>query len=261
MIEQNLARHCLEIHNRERCAAGETQITSYFGSQKRKRLESENVSAHSSEDDSAPIADMPPPPSTTELSASTFNDGRLDEILDRVKDIQITVKNQYTTQKGPQPPSQAMKSSGITQAVKSESEREWMNKIQLARSLDNLLQNFSDLKLCQKPELGLGYVICQLCCSEETFAAAEAGGTLNQTNGVVSFSLDTQLTFQQEENLSRSFLNLKKKIKTHIENKTHTTNLSTPEIETEVKRVESRNEAIGMRIARICYFLYKQAYI
>ena len=119
------------------------------------------------------------------------------------------------------------------------------------------MANFGELKLCPHPNSG--YVVCKLCCSDETFAHAFANGMLNQMSGVISLSPDTQLTFVPGENLTRPFINLKKKIKTHLDTKTHDANLGAwKRREEEVASLKSRNTEVGMRIARICYFLFKK---
>ena len=87
---------------------------------------------------------------------------------------------------------------------------------------------------------------------------AQSAGTLNQINGVISIPSDIQLDFSEDENLPKPFTNLKKTIKQHLSNKTHTVKLEAwKEKEEEIIKLESRNHQIGMRIARICYFLYR----
>ena len=133
---------------------------------------------------------------------------------------------------------------------------EHMIHIQVARSLDTIIDNFDELKM---NEIATNrYVICKLCCSDNTFVHAQSAGTLNQINGVISIPSDIQLDFSEDENLPKPFTNLKKTIKQHLSNKTHTVKLEAwKEKEEEIIKLERRNHQIGMRVARICYFLYR----
>ena len=255
VLKQNLPRHCSEVHQREAFAASDTRISNYFSSttnihQKRKRS--------SSSPSPPPEAEAPPDQKDddsqpTALKDCTHNESinntKLEEILDRVKDIQITVKSQHGAKKCILPP--IAKPNDVAPADNR------ISQLQLSRSLHDIVEYFDELTLCKLSDSG--FVICSLCCSDEIVAQAKASNILSQTNGVITFSSEDQLTFQTGEKLSKSFTNLKKKIMTHLENPTHAEKwVSWKKKEEEVTKLKSRNEEVGLRIARICYFLYKK---
>ena len=267
MLDQNLAKHCRDQHNSSKFAKGDTHITSYFGeiseSQKRKHstssVESQNAENLSSEFDSINEPYVSELESSAQFSKTTTHavsehhsalsscDEKLDEILTLVKDIQITVKNPQA-EKSVLPP--IAKPSDIVLTD------ERMIHIQTARSLNKIIDNFTELRLNEQSDSQ--YVVCTLCCSDNTFEAAQSNGSLNQTNGVISIPTAAQLDFLESENLTKTFANLKKTIKQHLLNKTHKANLNAwKEREEEMIRIESRNRQVGMRVARVCYFLYK----
>jgi len=83
----------------------------------------------------------------------------LDEILSRVKDIQITVQNDNKARKCILP--EIAKPNDIAPT------EERMMQIQRARSLDELLDNCDELKLLQQADYG--YVICKLLLQQRNF--------------------------------------------------------------------------------------------
>ena len=67
------------------------------------------------------------------------------------------------------------------------------------------------------------------------------------------------MSFADDENLPRNFINLKRTLRDHLSNKTHTANLiSWEQREKEFSKDANRNRQIGLRIARICYIIYKE---
>ncbi len=268
MLDQNLRKHCRDQHNQERFAAGDTHITSYFGTKSQKRKLSTSSSGSGSDESLSPelpeldeqhvIMDSSSHPNENIIdaisqrhSADSMSNEKLDEILTRVKDIQITVKSQQAdAEKLILPP--IAKPDDLAPKDKR------MKHIQLARSLNDITDKLRRNSIVSTTRFRVCDLQTLLHCSEDAFMDAESSGTLNQINGVISFPLDTQLTFQEGENLTKSFTNLKKKIKTHLVNKTHTVNWGAwKEREEEIIRLGSRNYQVGMRIARICYFLFK----
>ena len=181
ILEQNLTRHCLEIHQRERFAAGDTRITSYFGTKSQKRKhptspsppgsESEETLPDQQHDDSQHSSEDLPTAMSDCLPTESINNEKLDKIISRVKDIQLTVKSRKEVNKCTLPP--------IAKPDDVAPTDQRMNQFQLARSLDDIMDHFDELKLCQQPNYG--YVICKLCCSDEIFAQADASDTLHQT--------------------------------------------------------------------------------
>ena len=258
------------MHNNVKFAAGDTHMTSYFGTTREKRkLSTSSSGSENNNDESSAVLPLEPDTDDQPVtesgshfdenvvsaisehhSAVSLNNEKLDEILTRVKDIQITVSGAS----GQQVEKMVLPPIAKPNDVTPTDER--MKQINLARSLSEIVDNFAELELRQQADTG--YVTCKLCCSDDAFMLAESSGTLNLTNGVISFPLNIQLTSLEGEKLPKSFTNLKKKIKTHLVNKTHTANWDMwKEREEEVIRLDSRNNQVGMRIARICYFLFK----
>ena len=69
VLEQNLSRHCIGKHKREKLAAGDTQITSYFG-QKRKQPTPDFVKKNSDHFISTSLTCLLLPPSHTLIPIS-----------------------------------------------------------------------------------------------------------------------------------------------------------------------------------------------
>ena len=96
ILDQNLKRHCLNIHNKPRLAAGEATVTSFF-SKKRKSTDEEEGSIAPEESTSNEKQCKIEVPinvhEETPASISSLNDNKIDEILERVKNIEISLKN------------------------------------------------------------------------------------------------------------------------------------------------------------------------
>ena len=82
LLDQNLKTHCQEAHGQPKLVAGEKQITTFFPKKQRADSNDVHVDQDGGENDavtkqSEPIIDQ--------------SEGKLDEILDRVKNIQILI--------------------------------------------------------------------------------------------------------------------------------------------------------------------------
>ena len=273
ILDQNLRVHCRDKHNSVKFAAGSTHITSFFppkSDHKRKLSSSSSdpkklcVSNSESENQGSTSdsilnteMDAPSPSEPDEqhieptLSISANADGKLDEILACVKDIQVSLKHSdgKSVTKPVLPP--------IAKPENVSPEHSRADKIQFARSLNDIIDSYSELSLHEGSDYGL--VICQMCCNESSLEKTEE--ELLHQAGVMSFPVDMPRNFIDDDvdKQSRPFINLKKKIKTHLMTKTHISNWQAwQEREEENKQIESRNFQIGMRVGRICYYLYKK---
>ena len=185
ILDQNLSTHCRDRHNSFKYAAGDTHVTSYFAINKKRKLSSvdSEISCDSASSEELPSEELEQTGSNSneestavlanEQTSTTTDNAKLDEILSRVKDIQISVK-----QSG-EKPREKLVLPPIAKPDDISPTDTRISQINLARSLNDIIDNFSELRACQQPDFA--FVICKLCCSDDSFKKAESTESLNQT--------------------------------------------------------------------------------
>ena len=123
-----------------------------------------------------------------------------------------------------------------------------IKQMHLFRSIDEIVETFTEFEYTSGE-----HIVCKLC--------VPSGKKVDTTcdNGVFKYNSSEGLAFTDESKLPRSFINLKKNLKDHLNNKSHAAKLTAwnDRLE-EDKRNFSRNRQIGLRIGRICYAIYKE---
>ena len=120
---------------------------------------------------------------------------------------------------------------------------ERIERLILCRNLKDVLELFSEFSY-NKPE---NVLACDLC-----YSAQAKGGSISG-----QFKYDQDLD-QPSEKLNPEFSHLKCHLKVHLSRQAHIENWSAwRKIEEENQELISRSRLVGMRIARICYDMYK----
>ena len=244
LLHQNFTTHNERKHPGQTAhIAGETKITGFFNakSKKRKTQDSEyecGSREHVAENDQLPSEQT----KSSTTTSSTLNDSKLDELLERVKDIQISISTE--NKKKPVLPPIA-----TPQDIAPADER--IKQMQVFRSIKEIVECFTEFEYKNEE-----YIMCKLCVPL-TYKVDVSSNSCE--NGIFMYNAKGGLSFSNESKLPKCFTNLKKNLKEHLSNKTHTTNLTAWEERLEEdKRNFNRNRQIGLRIARICYVIYKE---
>ena len=159
LLEQNLNRHCKTEHNQSRLASGETHVTSYFT--KKRKLTQENVIESNSTfntklDENTTVEDQFTKSSSTPEAINKEN--ILEEILGRVKNIQISIDQKKTTDK------EKLKSNNSIDGEQR------FDQLQLCRSIHEICNIFEFLtydavQVCVISNLGVCYTSDMTQCN------------------------------------------------------------------------------------------------
>ena len=228
--------------------AGGTKITGYFGTKTKKRKisesENEDVELDVSNRDVERESDLSEEVRSKSIPEPSVTDARLDELLERVKDIQISISSSKLVRP-------ALPPLAKPKDVATSDER--IKQLQICRAIKEILDHFPEFEYKKKD----GYVICTLCVPESTVTSST--NNRGTDNGMFMYDSNSGLEFADDVNLPRTFINLKKNLKDHLHKKTHIANwTSWKEKEAKETADNNRNKEIGLRIARICYVLYKE---
>ena len=124
---------------------------------------------------------------------------KLDDILDRVKDIQITLSQGKRKLLPP-----------IAKPTDMEPCDERVKQLQVCRSVQEIIDNFEEFRYRQED----GLVMCTLCCTDEHAESFKVGNSSlhgSTVSGIFLYDQSCGLSFNTNENLPRPFINLKKK--------------------------------------------------
>ena len=211
MLQQNFSAHNdLKHPGQPASTVGDTKITGFF----RKNLTSKKQKMSACEemdiDTEVLVTDSENEVGvnndifySVSLPSSSVNDTKLDEILERVKDIQISVSATKTLRTILPP---------LAKPYDVEVCDERIKQLTLCRSIDEIIDIFNEFQYQKEKNC----VICTLCVSESV-------ETCNRSdNGTFLYNAELGLTFDNNVNLPRTFINLKKNLKDHLNNKTHT---------------------------------------
>ena len=236
MLDQNLKAHCEEVHNKPKLVHGETQITPSFFGKKRKSsdVQTQGVELGIDED------------SQVEKKDDNGENEKLDEILLRVKDIQISIKTREE----------------LSKANTTDTEKAQQNVNEKKdKRLDHLkmccsVQEVSNLIAEFTYKSSDGYFVCEVCCPRVNF---NTDARLHNQSGIFHYDPDNGLSFTSTEKISPAFSNLKRNLKDHLTSKSHMSHCEKDIIdEGNAVRRGSKNHEIGMRIARLCYSAYNE---
>ena len=133
----------------------------------------------------------------------------------------------------------------IAAPVDVEPSDERIDVLLLCKSLSDILEHFEEFSYVEEEHL----LKCDLCCSKPRM-----GGNVP---GLFKYDKDDDIE-NENKNLSQRFRNLKAHMKAHLMNKTHIDHWEKwKQIEEENHKFESRCHEVGLRIARLCYDIYK----
>ena len=131
------------------------------------------------------------------MESSSISDAKLDDIINRVKDIQVTLAQGKTKILPP-----------IAKPHDIEPCDERIKQLQVCRSVQEIMDIFQEFQYRQED----GYVMCKLCCTDELADRLKLGNSSHgiTVNGIFIYDQNCGLGFDTDENLPRPFINLKK---------------------------------------------------
>ena len=152
--------------------AGDTKITGYFSTKTKKRKipesECEDVEVDVSNTNAERESDLSEKVTSDLIPETSVTDARLNEILERVKDIQISISSGETAR--PVLPPLAK-----PQDVETSDER--IKQLQICRSMKEISDKFPefDYKIKNKD----GYVLCTLCIPESAVTSSTSNHSID----------------------------------------------------------------------------------
>ena len=257
--EENLENHCKTVHKKPKLAAGQSTLDSIF------KRPLEVPSSESIEPDV-----FPPPPKklnidtldnlseenlhATEKSAnfdcekknipcdkSKENDNenytsihsKIDKMNETINDLKASIDS---LQKRSLP--DIATPSDVTPNDAH------IENLVLCKSLEDILNNFCELSYDKESNL----LKCDLCCKNPRLGANVPG----------LFKYDSKSEGISSQNQSSEFRHLKAHLKDHFCKKVHIGNWEAwNKADSEEKKFENRCKEVGLRIARLCYDLYR----
>ena len=220
---QNLKTHCQEIHGKPLLVEGETPLTSAWFKKKRKlaTLEIQEQSTSTL------------PVERKELTI----DEKLDDILVRVKDIQISCTKKETLDS-----SEEINAKKNKQEIIDVKHDERLDHLKRCRSVQEICNSFPEFSY----NVIDGCFLCVIC------STGDNSDTSFNKPGIFNYSSENGLSFMSGEKIPMEFSSLKRNLKDHLSSRHHLLHTEHDDNESgSTKRKRSKNYEIGMRIASI----------